>query len=194
MYRNEKAWSSSEFEEGSVYIMNNIEALKSNWQELERSYKAINRKKNTTQFQMKSLQGLQAKTEEIIRLTDPDIRKLSDYIRSSKADKKQKLFFEKLAVEFDSIVEHYKEVQKQLDVMLRSLPKQEDPVNRMKSVVLDDVDGLVVQIRQSMVYNNLCLQDLQFQKIQTEVSDLNTIMKDLNNIVEEQGETVGWYS
>lgn len=194
---NFAGFSPTEFIGLSENIAQNIQKVKSSWLELEKSLKKIGTNRDNQEIRDK-IQQLQVTTNQIITITSKDLHRLTAVVRRG-GDKQQKLQVEKLTSDFKMVVEKYSLSQQQIAVKMKSIilrkTSLQDDVNR-DSMESNDFDKELVQ-KQIQARNLQFEQDMLIERennvreIEANVLDVNQIMRELNSLINQQGEAVG---
>lgn len=183
----------------SENIAENIQSVKSSWQQLEKAYKTINKNRNASDSQKERIHNIQAQSNQKIQTTSKDLSKLTAVVK--RGDKQQKLLLEKLTSEFQTIVNKYSEIQQQIAKLMKQLvliaaTQQQDEDSAFSNE--KDREELLqrqLQMQNGLQFENDLLQDREtkIREIEADVLDVNAIMRELSILVNEQGEQIGWY-
>lgn len=194
---NFAGFSPTEFIGLSENIAQNIQKVKSSWLELDKSLKKIGTNRDNQEIRDKT-QQLQVTTNQIITITSKDLHRLTAVVRRG-GDKQQKLQVEKLTSDFKMVVEKYSASQQQIAVKMKSIILRkssiQDDMNR-DSMESNDFDKELVQ-KQIQARNLQFEQDMLIERensvreIEANVLDVNQIMRELNSLINQQGEAVG---
>lgn len=193
---NFAGFSPTEFIGLSENIAQNIQKVKSSWLELDKSLKKIGTNRDNQEIRDK-IQQLQVTTNQVITITSKDLHRLTAVVR--RGDKQQKLQVEKLTSDFKMVVEKYSASQQQIAVKMKSIILRkssiQDDMNR-DSMESNDFDKELVQ-KQIQARNLQFEQDMLIERensvreIEANVLDVNQIMRELNSLINQQGEAVG---
>lgn len=194
---NFAGFSPTEFIGLSENIAQNIQKVKSSWLELDKSFKKIGTNRDNQEIRDK-IQQLQVTTNQIITITSKDLHRLTAVVRRG-GDKQQKLQVEKLTSDFKMVVEKYSASQQQIALKMKSIilrkASLQDEMNR-DSMESNDFDKELVQ-KQIQARNLQFEQDMLIERennvreIEANVLDVNQIMRELNSLINQQGEAVG---
>lgn len=188
-------FSPTEFMHLSENIAENIQSVRSSWQQLEKAHKTINKNRNASDSQKERIHNIQTQTNQKIQTTSSLFSSLATAVQ--RGDKQQKLQLEKLTSEFQTIVSKYSEIQQQIVktmkqlVLIAATQQEEDPTYANEK----DREELIqrqLQMQNGMFENDL-LQDREtkIREIEADVLDVNAIMRELSTLVNQQGEQIG---
>lgn len=192
-------FSPTEFMHLSENIAENIQSVKSSWQQLEKAHKTISKNRNASDSQKERIHNIQTQTNQKIQTTSKDLSRLTTVVQGG--DKQQRLQLEKLTSEFQAIVNKYSEIQQHIAKMMKQLvliaaTQQQDE----EATYTNDKDGEELLQRQLQIQNGLFENDLfqerqtKIREIEADVLDVNAIMRELSTLVNQQGEHIGWYT
>ncbi|CRL01659.1 CLUMA_CG014881, isoform A [Clunio marinus] len=172
-------------------ISNNIIVIKKQYHKLEKIQKIIGSKNDTNELRAK-IQSIQKNAHDVIKSTSFDIKKLNSIVKFSSTEKTHQLVLEKIASEFHAIVQKYLQSEKSLSLKLKK--------TLLVNINNDDSDDedVTASIQQKQLtqanYNFekelLVEREEQFQKIETNVIDINQIMSEISTLIHEQGENI----
>lgn len=189
-------FSPTEFMHLSENIAENIQSVKSSWQQLEKAHKTINKTRNASDSQKQRIHHIQAQTNQKIQTTSKDLSRLTTVVQ--RGDKQQKLQLEKLTSEFQTIVNKYSEIQQQIAKMMKQLvmiaatQQQDEDTTYTNEKDREELLQRQLQLQNGLFENDL-LQDREtkIREIEADVLDVNAIMRELSTLVNQQGEQIG---
>jgi len=172
-------------------IYNNIIVIKKHYHKLEKIQKIIGTKNDTSAARAK-IQAIQKTTNEIIKSTSIDIKKLNSIVKFSSAEKNHKMMLEKIASEFHNIVEKYVQSEKSLSMKMKKtlLVNVHDEDSDDEDVNVSPQQKQLHQANLNFEKELLIEREEHFQKIETDVSELNEIMNEISTLIHDQGENI----
>jgi len=188
-------------------ISTNIFKINSNATTLERASKQIGTNKDSVQLRDR-IHSSEQSTNFLIKETAEAFHSFSRNISSFKANKQQKLLFERLKADFKETVQRYNNLQKvaaqkaKSAVVLNSQQKQSK--NLINWGEEDDKEELLKRQQQEEQYEQLQAQDAlidsdlsllqereeRIRQLEGDILDINEIFRDLGALVHEQGEAI----
>jgi t-SNARE domain-containing protein 1 len=136
---------------------------------------------------------IQQTTNERIQLANKDLHRLTSIVKKS-GDKQQKLQVEKLVYDWKTIAEKYIQCQKSLAVKIKKnyMASVEDSYTNNENIseMENQQQRLLMEREVKFSRDLLHEREQNFLKIESEISDINQLMKELSSITTEQGEMV----
>lgn len=130
-------------------------------------------------------QSVQKSTNEVIKTTGLEIKKLNSIVKFSSTEKTHQLMLEKIVSEFHSIVQKYLQSEKSLSLKMRKTLLV-DPDNDS-----DDEDVTASQQQKQLIKANMNFEkellverEQQFQRIESDVIDINQIMSEISTLIQ----------
>jgi len=175
-------------------IYNNIIVIKKNYHKLEKIQKIFASKSDSSAARScrSAVQTIQQNTNEIIKSTSNDIKKLNSIVKFLSTEKNHKLMLEKIVSEFHNIVQKYLQSEKSL-----SLKMKKTLLVNLNDEDSDDEDQNVSQQQKQLQQANLNFdkellieRENQFQNIEKNVHDINEIMNEISTLIHDQGDNI----
>ncbi|KAL3266816.1 hypothetical protein HHI36_010970 [Cryptolaemus montrouzieri] len=181
---------SVEFNATCDSVVTNIYTINSGFRQLETAIKNIGTKKDSHGLRNK-IHVMQLSTNEIAAVTSKEIRKLKSLML--KGDKQQQLQVEKLEENFKEAIGRYSAAQKEI-------------ANKQKAHLLVTVsieneeyseENAANEDRQKMMAREMAFEqemllerETRIRQIESDVLNVNEIMRELGALVQEQGGTI----
>lgn len=138
---------------------------------------------------------VQMSTNQKITATSKDLQRLAAIVRGG--DKQQKLQVEKLTSDFKIVVEKYSSSQQQIATKMKAtlllnasqnddLENSGTPAESQQLMQAQRNQQMQLQFEQEMLIE----RETRMREIEADVLDVNQIMRDLNVLVSQQGETI----
>ncbi|XP_059622461.1 syntaxin-12 [Phlebotomus argentipes] len=186
------SFSPTEFISLCENVAHNIGSVKSGWQALEKSSKIIGTQRDNQQARDKVHQ-VQMSTNQKITATSKDLQRLAAIVRGG--DKQQKLQVEKLTSDFKIVVEKYSSSQQAIATRMKASlllnASQHDDLEASAQETQQLMQAQRTQQQQLQLEQDLVLErESRMRQIEADVLDVNQIMRDLNVMVSQQGETI----
>lgn len=190
---NFSGFSPTEFMSLSEDIAHNIQAVNSSSKQLEKILQILGTPRDQQSTRDK-VHDIHTKSNSRIETTTIDLQRLTAIVRRS--DKQQKLQLEKLTNDFRSVVERYSRTQKRIaQAMLQTYTQPK--MAQMQDEREGDTEELIQRQQQlqqqQMQFEHDMLVDRQRQikMLETDILDVNKIMRTITALVQAQGEEVG---
>lgn len=189
-------FSPTEFISLSESIAANTIFVKQSWQFLEKAGRTLGTAKDNQSLRDK-INDLQSGTNQRIETTTKDLQRLTVVVRGG--DKQQKLQLEKLTSDFKRVVQFYSKSQQSIAAKMKQvfLVNASQLDDQAQSASLETSISVEQQQRQKQLQQSLQFeQDMllereqRFREIESNVLDVNHIMKELSNITHQQSEVI----
>ncbi|CAG9854650.1 unnamed protein product [Phyllotreta striolata] len=182
---------SSEFNSYTDNVVTNIYTINSSIKTLENALKLIGTKKDTHGVRNK-VHVTQLSTNQIASVTSKDISRLKQLV--AKGDKQRQLQVEKLEGNFKDTISRYHTLQKSVaekqksNLLLPSVSVDESEQNWNN----DNEQQLQAQKTRELAFEQdlLVERETRIRQIESDILDVNQIMRDLGALVHTQGETI----
>ncbi|GAB0098673.1 syntaxin-12 [Sergentomyia squamirostris] len=189
------SFSPTEFISLCENVAHNIGSVKSGWQSLEKTTKIIGTQRDNQQTRDK-VHDVQMSTNEKIKATSKDLQRLGAIVRGG--DKQQKLQVEKLTSDFKIVVEKYSNSQQLIATKMKAslLLNASQHDNQEGGAPPSAELQQLLQTQRSQQSQLQFEQDIMLERearmreIESAVIDVNQIMRDLNVMVNQQGEVI----
>lgn len=190
---NFSGFSPTEFMSLSEDIAHNIQAVNSSSKQLEKILQILGTPRDQQSTRDK-VHDINTKSNSRINATSTDLQRLTAIVR--RGDKQQKLQLEKLTNDFCSVVERYSSVQKRIAQTMRQTYTQTQ-LAQMQDEREGDREELIQrqqQLQQQQMqfeHDMLVDRERQIKQIESDILDVNKIMRTITALVQAQGEEVG---
>lgn len=134
-------------------------------------------------------QSIQKSTNDIIKTTSTDIKKLNSIVKFSSTEKTHQLMLEKIVSEFHTIVQKYLQSEKSISLKMRKtlLVNVNDDSDDDASVNASQQQKQLMQANLNFEKELLVEREQGFQRIESDVIDINQIMNEISTLI--HGET-----
>lgn len=192
------AQSNSELSTLCENITTNIYTINSSWNQLQQSIKVIGTNKDNQGVRDK-VHVTQLSTNEIIAQTTSEFQKVTMLLRRAPSDKQQKLQVDRLTNLFKEAVQTYSSVQKQVADKMKFclLPSEIAMQNESQENLIDIDDDQKLQTSQRQAVKDLefeqsmlCEREMRIKQIESDVIDVNQIMRELGALVNQQNDPI----
>lgn len=190
---NFSGFSPTEFMSLSEDIAHNIQAVNSSSKQLEKILQILGTPRDQQSTRDK-VHDINTKTNSRIESTSVDLQRLTAIVR--RGDKQQKLQLEKLTNDFCNVVERYTTTQKCMAQAMRQTYTQPQ-MAQMQDDREADTEELIQrqqQLQQQQMqfeHDMLVDRERQIKQIESDMLDVNKIMRTITALVQAQGEEVG---
>uniref|UniRef100_A0A182NPP4 t-SNARE coiled-coil homology domain-containing protein n=1 Tax=Anopheles dirus TaxID=7168 RepID=A0A182NPP4_9DIPT len=196
-------FSPTEFISLSESIAANTIFVKQSWQFLEKANRTLGTAKDNQSLRDK-IDDIQTGTNQRIATTTKDLQRLTVVVRGG--DKQQKLQVEKLTSDFKQVVQFYSKSQQSIatkmkQVFLVNASQTDDLAMDTGAGTATGLPGTAEQqqellkqkqLQQSLQFEQdmLLEREQRFREIESNVLDVNHIMRELSNITTQQSEVI----
>uniref|UniRef100_A0A182QP07 t-SNARE coiled-coil homology domain-containing protein n=1 Tax=Anopheles farauti TaxID=69004 RepID=A0A182QP07_9DIPT len=196
-------FSPTEFISLSESIAANTIFVKQSWQFLEKANRTLGTAKDNQSLRDK-INDIQTGTNQRITTTTKDLQRLTVVVRGG--DKQQKLQVEKLTSDFKQVVQFYSKSQQSIatkmkQVFLVNASQTDDLAMDSAGAGTAGFPGTAEQqqellkqkqLQQSLQFEQdmLLEREQRFREIESNVLDVNHIMRELSNITTQQSEVI----
>lgn len=129
-------------------------------------------------------QAIQKSTNDTIKTTSSDIKKLNSIVKFSSTEKSHQLMLEKIVSEFHTIVQKYLQSEKSLALKMKKtllVNFQDDSSD--EDVNVSQQQKQLMQADLDFDKELLVEREQQFQKIESDVVDINQIMNEISTLI-----------
>ncbi|XP_044749437.1 syntaxin-12 [Coccinella septempunctata] len=183
---------SVEFNAACDSVVTNIYTINSSFKVLDTALKNIGTKKDNHGLRNK-IHVTQLSTNDIAAVTSKEIRKLKSLMK--KGNKQQQLQVEKLEENFKEAIGRYSVVQKEIATkqkahLLVSVNIENESYNRQEESSEQEEKQMLQAREMAFEQEMLMERETRIRQIESDVLNVNEIMRELGTLVYDQGEVI----